>query len=32
VTPRGFEVRNMAPGLTFEDLQARTEAKLHQPV
>jgi 3-oxoadipate CoA-transferase beta subunit len=29
VTPRGFEVADMAPGLTFEALQARTEAKLH---
>jgi 3-oxoadipate CoA-transferase beta subunit len=31
VTDRGFEVLAMAPGLSFEDLQARTEAKLHQP-
>jgi 3-oxoadipate CoA-transferase beta subunit len=30
VTPRGFEVVDMAPGLTLEALQARTEAKLHQ--
>jgi 3-oxoadipate CoA-transferase beta subunit len=29
VTPRGFEVVDMAPGLTFEALQARTEAKLY---
>jgi 3-oxoadipate CoA-transferase beta subunit len=29
VTPRGFEVLDMAPGLTLEALQARTEAKLH---
>src|SRR5271165_3817551 len=29
ITPRGFEVVDMAPGLTFEALQARTEAKLH---
>jgi 3-oxoadipate CoA-transferase beta subunit len=29
VTPRGFEVIDMAPGLTLEALQARTEAKLH---
>ncbi|MDE2516679.1 MAG: CoA transferase subunit B [Rhodospirillales bacterium] len=28
VTPRGFEVREMAPGLDFEALQARTEARL----
>jgi 3-oxoadipate CoA-transferase beta subunit len=31
VTPRGFEVLDMAPGLTLEALQARTEAKLHLP-
>ena len=30
VTERGFVVLDMAPGLTFEDLQARTEAKLHR--
>ena len=29
VTPRGFVVRDMVPGLTIEALQARTEAKLH---
>ena len=29
ITSRGFEVVDMAPGLTFEALQARTEAKLH---
>jgi 3-oxoadipate CoA-transferase, beta subunit len=29
VTPRGFEVIDMVPGLTLEALQARTEAKLH---
>ena len=29
ITPRGFEVIDMAPGLTFEALQARTEAKLY---
>ena len=29
VTPRGFEVIDMAPGLTLEALQARTDAKLH---
>ncbi len=28
VTPRGFVVRDMVPGLGFEDLQARTEARL----
>lgn len=31
VTPRGFEVLDMAPGLTFEALQARTDAKLYWP-
>jgi len=31
VTDQGFVVRAMAPGLSFEDLQARTEAKLHRP-
>jgi 3-oxoadipate CoA-transferase, beta subunit len=31
VTERGFVVLGMAPGLAFEDLQARTEAKLHRP-
>jgi 3-oxoadipate CoA-transferase beta subunit len=31
VTERGFVVLDMAPGLSFEDLQARTEAKLHRP-
>jgi 3-oxoadipate CoA-transferase beta subunit len=31
VTDRGFVVLDMAPGLSFEDLQARTEAKLHLP-
>jgi 3-oxoadipate CoA-transferase beta subunit len=29
ITPRGFEVVDMAPGMTLEALQARTEAKLH---
>jgi len=29
VTERGFEVLAIAPGLSFEDLQARSEAKLH---
>ncbi len=28
VTPRGFEVLDIAPGLAFEDLQARTGARL----
>jgi 3-oxoadipate CoA-transferase, beta subunit len=28
VTPRGFEVVDMAPGLSFDALQGRTEAKL----
>ena len=32
VTDRGFVVLDMAPGLTFEDLQARTDAKLHRSV
>jgi 3-oxoadipate CoA-transferase, beta subunit len=31
VTDRGFVVLAMAPGLTLENLQARTEAKLHLP-
>jgi 3-oxoadipate CoA-transferase, beta subunit len=30
VTPRGFVVADMVPGLAFEDLQARTEARLHR--
>jgi 3-oxoadipate CoA-transferase beta subunit len=30
VTPRGFVVREMVPGLTFEGLQARTRAVLHR--
>jgi 3-oxoadipate CoA-transferase, beta subunit len=29
VTPHGFVVRDMVPGLTLEALQARSEAKLH---
>jgi 3-oxoadipate CoA-transferase, beta subunit len=29
VTERGFVVLDMAPGLTFDALQARTDAKLH---
>jgi 3-oxoadipate CoA-transferase beta subunit len=31
VTPRGFEVVEMAPGLDFDALQARTDAPLHLP-
>ena len=30
VTPRGFVVRDMVPGLTFEALQARSTATLHR--
>jgi 3-oxoadipate CoA-transferase beta subunit len=30
LTERGFVVRDMVPGLTFEALQARTEAPLHR--
>ena len=30
VTPRGFLVREMVPGLSFEALQERTGARLHQ--
>ena len=30
VTPRGFVVRDIIPGLSFEELQARTEATLHR--
>jgi len=30
VTAQGFVVADMAPGLSFEALQARTDAKLHQ--
>lgn len=30
VTPRGFAVIGMIPGLSFDDLQARTEAALHR--
>jgi len=29
VTEQGFVVLDMAPGLTFEALQSRTDAKLH---
>jgi 3-oxoadipate CoA-transferase beta subunit len=31
ITSRGFVVVDMAPGLTLETLQARTDAKLHLP-
>jgi acyl CoA:acetate/3-ketoacid CoA transferase beta subunit len=31
VTPRGFEVLDMAPGVTFDALQSKTDAKLHMP-
>jgi len=31
VTERGFEVIDMAPGLDFDTLQARTAAKLYRP-
>lgn len=31
VEPRGFVVREMLPGLSFDTLQARTEARLHLP-
>src|SRR5687768_11853903 len=31
ITQRGFEVLDMAPGLTFDALQSRTDAKLHLP-
>jgi 3-oxoadipate CoA-transferase beta subunit len=31
VTARGFEVLDMAPGLTFDALQSKTDAKLHRP-
>jgi 3-oxoadipate CoA-transferase, beta subunit len=30
VTDRGFVVVDMAPGLTFDALQARTDAPLHR--
>jgi 3-oxoadipate CoA-transferase beta subunit len=30
VTPRGFVVRDMIPGMTRAALQARTEAKLYE--
>ena len=31
IAERGFVVIDMAPGLTLETLQARTDAKLHLP-
>jgi len=31
IEPKGFVLREMAPGVTFEALQARTGAKLHLP-
>jgi 3-oxoadipate CoA-transferase beta subunit len=31
VTDRGFEVVDIIPGLSFEELQTRTAAKLHRP-
>jgi 3-oxoadipate CoA-transferase beta subunit len=30
VTPRGFVLLETAPGISFEDVQARTGAKLHR--
>ena len=30
VTPKGFVVIDMVPGLSFKELQARTEAPLHR--
>jgi 3-oxoadipate CoA-transferase beta subunit len=30
VTPRGFFLLETAPGVSFEDVQARTGAKLHR--
>ncbi len=30
VTPNGFVLRDTAPGVTFEDVQARTSAVLHR--
>ena len=32
VTPHGFVVRDMIPGMTLDALQARTEARLHSAV
>ena len=31
VTERGFVVLDIVPGLSLEDLQARTQARLHLP-
>jgi len=31
ITQKGFVVRDMAPGLTWDTLQARTDAPLHKP-
>ena len=31
ITPKGFEVLDMAPGVTFDALQSKTDAKLHLP-
>jgi 3-oxoadipate CoA-transferase beta subunit len=31
VTDRGFVVLDMAPGVSFEALQSRTDAPLHHP-
>jgi 3-oxoadipate CoA-transferase beta subunit len=31
ITDRGFVVLDIVPGLAFDDLQARTDAKLHRP-
>jgi 3-oxoadipate CoA-transferase beta subunit len=31
ITPRGFEVLDMTPGLSLDALQSRTEARLHMP-
>ena len=30
VTPRGFELRDLAPNVSFETVQSRTDAKLHR--
>jgi 3-oxoadipate CoA-transferase beta subunit len=30
ITPKGFVLVECAPGVTFEDVQARTGAKLHK--
>ncbi len=31
VTPRGFELVEIAPGIDFEAVQAATDAKLYRP-